>query len=815
MIKKVIIINIVFLMSLFFLVNVSAICVDSDNSPDYSKMKEGGGSLYLDYEYNEGLSIDKNPDLFVSGVAKGPYIYEDQGNYLGKNGTMNQINRNESELYDSCGEGGLSNQITEAYCTEEGKTAYIGITNCYNGCKDGACLPDDNVSCTDSDEGDDYYTKGYRLTQINGPYNREEDYCIIDPFIYSSGSVVSDPQKKVDRCEGNKCYVIEYHCKDKEDFPQDYLARAHIGFKCPNGCEDGACLKIEPTEETGPIEIPENLTENEEVDEEIEEGGDESGGDSNESSDEVEDIIEEVEKEKEIICNGCVLYDKCYPFGFRKQKNFCSDENNQFIKQKQSESLCNNNFECSSNLCVDNQCISSNLWQKFLKWLSKLFGGGDSSDECESYLDCEESYFEEPICQNGNVAQKEHFFNCVDKKCVEETEFVNRDYCNVGCENGECLDNSFLEENYCEELILGVNDFDASRPNLIFIGFGYGSNPSEGGDIVKEIMSYAIDWEGERFGLFSVEPFKSNKDKFNLWYLNKSLPMSFCKDIGSWDSYGDCITDQEDIEKLLQDCPQENQYIFFLGNSLFRSTGGNPGQLSIIYRDDMKCQDIEYCQNLRDISVHNNPYVTRNSYRYQMDPDLAQDVNNDGEIDDLDLLFSINCPFLESIGVPDQSYPLVECDDELIKFDMQIDRLLVHEFGHQFGNLRDESVGSLGDAPIDPTDYNTNQLTNCLPFESIEDCRENAPWKDLIGNGCGEEGVVDCTNPDGSHPSATDVSDVNENWAVEIDCYYGCKISGTYRSVFDGIMSDLYPESSYRYGLYNEQLIQQKLDTFS
>ena len=74
-------------------------------------------------------------------------------------------------------------------------------------------------------------------------------------------------------------------------------------------------------------------------------------------------------------CNGCELDSKCYPFGYRKGGNFCSDSNNIFIEQKQSDVSCENNFECSSNLCIDNQCMSGSIWQKFLSWFKRLFGG--------------------------------------------------------------------------------------------------------------------------------------------------------------------------------------------------------------------------------------------------------------------------------------------------------------------------------------------------------------------------------------------------------------------------------------------------------
>jgi len=96
------------------------------------------------------------------------------------------------------------------------------------------------TACTDSDGGDNYYTKGYRINQTSGyaDYGIQSwDYCILNPYIYPDGSVVSDQSKKVSECSGDNCYLIEYHCKSD-------LSDAHIGYKCPYGCKDGACRGI-------------------------------------------------------------------------------------------------------------------------------------------------------------------------------------------------------------------------------------------------------------------------------------------------------------------------------------------------------------------------------------------------------------------------------------------------------------------------------------------------------------------------------------------------------------------------------------------
>ena len=53
-------------------------------------------------------------------------------------------------------------------------------------------------------------------------------------------------------------------------------------------------------------------------------------------------------------------------------KSFGDDR--EIIEQSKADLSCDNNFECSSNLCIDGECLSSSLWQKFISWLKKIFG---------------------------------------------------------------------------------------------------------------------------------------------------------------------------------------------------------------------------------------------------------------------------------------------------------------------------------------------------------------------------------------------------------------------------------------------------------
>jgi hypothetical protein len=81
------------------------------------------------------------------------------------------------------------------------------------------------------------------------------------------------------------------------------------------------------------------------------------------------------EEEEITVCeNSCPLKEKCYDFGYRKTGQYCSDEG-RFVNQKGSNEKCDNNFECRSNVCINNQCISQGLIQRILDWFRRLFGG--------------------------------------------------------------------------------------------------------------------------------------------------------------------------------------------------------------------------------------------------------------------------------------------------------------------------------------------------------------------------------------------------------------------------------------------------------
>jgi hypothetical protein len=129
-------------------------------------------------------------------------------------------------------------------------------------------------------------------------------------------------------------------CEDFDTQKCEQFSKTSVKFQGCNACGDIDGEILIPTTETGPIDLPETISS---------------------------------ESEKELVCSGCVLSDKCYPFGYRKDGKYCLDEDSQFTEYKTNKETCENNFECNSNVCVDNQCIKQGLFKRFLRWLGRIF----------------------------------------------------------------------------------------------------------------------------------------------------------------------------------------------------------------------------------------------------------------------------------------------------------------------------------------------------------------------------------------------------------------------------------------------------------
>ncbi|MCK5282956.1 MAG: hypothetical protein KAK00_06105 [Nanoarchaeota archaeon] len=183
------------------------------------------GEIYLNIDQNEAKCTDSDggKKYYVKGnvtnIVKGdethyqdkcvtPCHHQDGTNfYAEKGGVFYCYNNFES---DWC--AGENCSIAESYCGQEWN---FSIAHCPNGCEDGACIEEQEITCTDSDGGINYYVKGYL---DNGLGETFEDYC----------------NCILDYCD----VVVDFYCD--ESSPTGAIQKH---FTCPNGCEDGACIE--------------------------------------------------------------------------------------------------------------------------------------------------------------------------------------------------------------------------------------------------------------------------------------------------------------------------------------------------------------------------------------------------------------------------------------------------------------------------------------------------------------------------------------------------------------------------------------------
>jgi len=192
-------------------------------------------------------------------------------------------------------------KIREYYCDADGYIRSVSM-DCPDGCENGTCVGEPIDECTDSD----------------GDLSLDEQY-------YVQGTTSLKNSSSEDVCDGEEI-VQEFYCSE-DGINNEY-------YKCPNGCDGGACIEI-------PI-----------------------GGE----------------------CTmGCYLDEKCYNIGVRKSGDYCGEDLD-FEKQKEPDAICGDNFECLSNICIDGACIQASLWKRFLALIrgeiswSDIFGTGDDKN---------------------------------------------------------------------------------------------------------------------------------------------------------------------------------------------------------------------------------------------------------------------------------------------------------------------------------------------------------------------------------------------------------------------------------------------------
>lgn len=309
--------------------------------------------------------------------------------------------------------------------------------------------------------------------------------------------------------------------------------------------------------------------------------------------------------------------------------------------------------------------------------------------------------------------------------------------------------NAVWPDAHCNEVVAGHNADDPGRINLVLLYAGFDS-PTTPMDIPKLFRAlvggtsendYAFDPNLAPLyaveGLSGIEPFSSNFDRFNFWWVD--LPL-----------YG-----SGDICPALELPPGTS----CLGNVLTTTDGsGNTTQRVLSPQD------------ILDLSPAGRACA------------LPHKLVN--------LVYSPTSVMSESSFPMPGNYAVFDAySQEVLTFGAttsvsMVFQNFVHEFVHSVGQVWDEKGNGLSSAdypaPISgPNCFSLGPSTPLTPST----CAASAqlPWHDLIGNGCGQDGVVDCPITRSYHDPNTnqDMVDRFDEWLYELrddvdGCGQGC-----------------------------------------
>jgi hypothetical protein len=352
------------------------------------------------------------------------------------------------------------------------------------------------------------------------------------------------------------------------------------------------------------------------------------------------------------------------------------------------------------------------------------------SDNCAS-----SNELNEYVCANDSASTVEKI------KCPENTT----------CVNGACTPSI-----NCLELVPGTNNaVDKSRINLVFVGADF--EPVFGDSILalKKLRTTAkmtLGLHSNVFGLLTTEPFKSLKSKFNFWYINK-----FTSGPSARNSSGELdakkLSARSDyIRKRTLEyasaCDLNKKIVI----NLIAIDGENyahPSSSSIVLNTILTKLDQTCMSKLNDCLIN------------------FPDKNGDGC-----LSFREDYPFLQ-LGAPwynlqnycgSKTYGLRICPNDpkeywedicsLDELGVMAIEALPHELAHITG-IADEY------SPYDNVFPHSLSAPNCFVAKTKQDCLDHAPWKGMIGQGCGD-------------PSKSDCSSSDIDYGKEVGCYEGC-----------------------------------------
>ncbi len=250
--------------------------------------------------------------------------------------------------------------------------------------------------------------------------------------------------------------------------------------------------------------------------------------------------------------------------------------------------------------------------------------------------------------------------------------YVTSTYSVVALDNFRYYSPRFSDNTLCRQVI--NNGEPSQKIDLVFIGSGF-----EDKNQFEYAINYVINYSSDQNGLFSFEPFKSNKTKFNVWMVDEYNAYQ----LDGSGHFNNAIVNGRAKEV----CPFGNEFSLLSLTPRFGSYSLPP--------------EVDFLRNITSNGTHMN-YVLlgcefAGTCNFPVDVNLSNpDCNGSG---------TAGC-----FGIADNI-------DEL-------QRVFSHEFGHSFGGLWDE--------------YWTGNTTN-VSAGTLANCTESpvcSKWSSIPGTGC-------------------------------------------------------------------------------
>jgi len=279
----------------------------------------------------------------------------------------------DSSSWDECSS---DSQLTEYYC--EGNSIKIQTYNCLNGCEEGACYKcteswtcTDWSTCTNNQQTRTCSDTNACGTEVNKP--SISNYCTsgikCDWADMNENGIVDFGdfaffatcfQKNIDEAE-DYCERLDYDESKRIDFGDfAFFATCFNGTKKCGDTDNGKDYFTKGFVTTGrSLGYWDACFEDSQLKEYYCE------------DDEIKELIYTCSSCKDGVCLE-QPENLCTPIGLRKSKKYCSSDEI-WLDEKEKGAFCENNFECKSNLCIDDECIKQGFFKKIMQWFRRIF----------------------------------------------------------------------------------------------------------------------------------------------------------------------------------------------------------------------------------------------------------------------------------------------------------------------------------------------------------------------------------------------------------------------------------------------------------